>query len=108
MAKTNENLHLVRIDSVQVKGTSGLFGRATLMVYGILPSPAYELFTIETTIQKDEIVLKPLAKHDPEKIVIQITVPFQEKIKVKGLKRKMTYQIKVQGQESTVVEKFKL
>ena len=108
MSQTNENLRLVRVDSVKVKGTSGLFGRATLMVYGILPSPAYELITIETMIIEDEIVLKPLAKHDPEKIVIQITVPFEEKIKVKGLERKKTYQVIVQGQESTVIEKFKL
>ncbi|MDZ7289771.1 MAG: hypothetical protein ONB44_06915 [candidate division KSB1 bacterium] len=56
--------------------------RATFQVSGHLPNPAYKLDHLAVTVRGKIIEITPLAQHDPNKIVVQMLVPFTESVEV--------------------------
>ena len=102
-----QNLYRVVVDSLQVVRIEPKKGEAELVIYGILPNPSYEIDHVQVVKKGGEVKVIPWARHDPTKIVIQVTVPFKEKCRIKGLSRR-EYQIKVQGANRALVKKLRL
>ena len=61
---------------------------ATFLVKGILPSPAYSINKIEIEEKDGDVFLTPIIVHDPNKIVIQMAIPFEEKVEIKEIPSK--------------------
>lgn len=78
-----------------------------IKVEGNLPNPAYSFERFDVVVKEDVIEITPLAKHDADKIVMQVLVPFEEVCEVKNLKPG-TYEIKVVSRSDTVVSKEKV
>ncbi len=102
-----QNLYRVVVDSLQIVRVEPKKGEVELVIHGILPNPSYEIDHVEIVKKGGEVKVIPWARHDPSKIVIQVTVPFKEKCRIKGLSHR-EYQIKVQGANRTVVKKLSL
>ena len=92
-----QNLKKISVDSITVRSINSRKGIVELLLKGTLPNPAYKLDHIQTDVEKDEINITPWASYDPNLIVIQMIVNFEEKCTVKGLKKGKQYSIKVNG-----------
>jgi hypothetical protein len=91
----------VVVDSVKVSKVTALKGEAELVVYGVLPNPAYSIDHFEVKIKDDKVQIVPWATHDPQKVVIMMTVPFAEKCQVTGLQHNQVYHVLVEGSQKT-------
>lgn len=98
----------VSIERLQVVDMNAKKGQVLVKVNGILPNPSYEIERMDIQIKGDEILLVPKVKHDPKKIVIQMMVPFEEEVTVKGLKQEQSYKIKIKGPEKSFEQSFTL
>lgn len=96
----------ISIDSVKVIETIPDKGQIVISIKGVLPNPAYEIQKIETRIDKGKIQIIPHVYHDPNKVVIQLMIPFEKKVVVSGLVKKKKYEIKVANK--VYVKKFTL
>lgn len=96
------DLQKIYVDAVEAPQAVVAGDRFSVKVQGNLPNPAYMFERFDVAVKNDVIEITPLAKHDPEKIVIQVLVPFEEVCEVKNLKPG-TYQIKVIGRSEPVV-----
>ncbi len=103
----SKNMTIVPVKSVKIYKVSRWRKQAELMVDGYLPTPAYELDHVEVNIEDDEIQLTPWAQHDPDKVVIQMSVPFQKRCKIRGLCRNQTYRVIVEGSENAETENIR-
>ena len=72
---------LAHVDSVQVEH-KGLLRTPMLTVHGILPNPSYSIKDIVVESNGDSLTVKPVMQHDPEQVVIQITVRFSETVRL--------------------------
>lgn len=90
-----KSLQGVSVDSVKVIEMMPDKGEIVISIKGILPNPAYEIKKIETRIDKGKIQIIPHVYHDPNKVVIQMMIPYEKKVVVSGLKKKKKYEIKV-------------
>lgn len=103
----SKDMEVVPVKSVKIHRKNKRLRRAELLVYGYLPTPAYEFDHIHVHVQEDEIKITPWAQRDPEKIVIQISVPFHERCKIKGLQTHQIYKVRVEGSEGAETENLK-
>ena len=94
-AKGSDNLQLANVESFSFKPEKGT---AVVKIKGLLPNPSYSIERIDVKLEKEKIVLTPWMKHDPSIIAIQMTVPFEEEVKVTGLKKSTPYSINVKAQ----------
>jgi|GEM_PF-1317728 len=106
--KRSVSLTKVVVDSVRVADLDAEKGEAELVVHGVLPNPAYAIDHVEVKVSDAEIRITPWAMHDPEKVVIMMTVPFVEKCKVTKLARNRKYSIKVEGANMVIVQPMSL
>ncbi len=102
----NQTMQNISIDSVKVTEMIPDKGRIVVSIKGFLPNPAYEIQKIKVTIDKNKIQITPHVFHDPNKVVIQMTIPFEKKVVVSGLKEKKKYEIKVANK--VYINKFML
>ena len=65
-----------------------------VLLKGVLPNPAYTIDRIEKRVGGQVIDIYPHVSHDPTKIVIQVTVPFEQRVVISGLEKK-SYRIRV-------------
>ncbi len=104
-APTEKNmLHKIYVETVESENLISKTEELEVMVRGNLPSPAYTFDHFDVEVKGNVIEITPLAKHDPNKIVTQVLVPFEEVCKVKNLKPG-TYQVLVNSRVETVKAK---
>jgi hypothetical protein len=72
-----------------------------ILVKGSLPSPAYEFRKFDITVNKDTVIVTPLAKSDNKRMAAQVLIPFSEVCLVSGLDPG-TYHVKVAGRGQSV------
>jgi len=101
-------LHRLPVDSLKTLQKYPKKGQADLMIYGILPNPAYKIERIDVKVKEDIIQITPLASYVPKKIVIQMTVKFEEKCKVSRLNKGKEYNINLIGTKKSLRYKLKL
>ncbi len=86
-AEPNRMLQKAVVDSFLVKaGTQA--GSAEVTLYGLLPSPAYEIERIVVRRRGGRIDITPLMRYDPGKIVIMMNVPYRLSIALPRTRRK--------------------
>ncbi|MFQ6114138.1 MAG: hypothetical protein ACE5NG_08615 [bacterium] len=99
-------LRKIYVETVESKNLITEAEELEVTVRGNLPSPAYTFDHFDVQVKGNVIEITPLAKHDPNKIVAQVLVPFEEVCRVKNLKPG-NYQVKVNSRVETVkVEKL--
>ena len=77
---------LAHVDSVQIEH-KGLLRTPMLTLHGILPNPSYSIKDIIVESSDDSVTVKPVMQHDPQQVVIQITVRFSETVRLpRGVK----------------------
>lgn len=69
-------------------------GALEVLLTGYLPSPAYEIERVEVKRRGKTIEITPLMRHDPDKIVIMMTIPFSERVRLEKLRRQ-SYTVRV-------------
>jgi len=99
-------LQNISVDSVKVIEMIPDKGQIVVSIKGVLPNPAYEIQKIDTRIDKGKIQIFPHVYHDPNKVVIQMMIPFEKKVVVSGLLKKKKYEIRVANK--VYVRKFSL
>jgi hypothetical protein len=98
-------LQKIYVETVDSKSLISKGEVLEVTVKGNLPSPAYTFDRFDVQVKGNVIEITPLAKLDPNKIVAQVLVPFEEVCKIQKLKAG-TYEIKVNSRVETVkVEK---
>ncbi|RPI00984.1 MAG: hypothetical protein EHM72_07660 [Calditrichaeota bacterium] len=91
MKGTKEGLQQAVVDSFQIMPAAdeGLEVR----IFGILPSPAYTLDHVHVKKSGTSIEITPWMQYDPNKIVIMVTIPYQETISIGKVERDMMVKI---------------
>ena len=98
------SLQKIYIDAVEPQQLLGAADQLNVKVQGNLPNPSYTFDRFDVVVKKNLIEITPLAKHDTDKIVMQVLVPFEQVCEVKNLKPGK-YEIKVIGRSESVVSK---
>lgn len=94
-------LHKIYVETLDSKNLISKAEELEVTIRGNLPSPAYTFDHFDVQVKGNVVEITPLAKHDPNKIVAQVLVPFEEVCKVKNLKPG-NYQVKVNSRVETV------
>ncbi|MFQ5602900.1 MAG: hypothetical protein ACE5HS_06485 [bacterium] len=102
--KEHSMLQKIYIDSVDSKAVVLKDEVLEVKIKGNLPSPAYTFERFDIEVRGKTIEISPLARHDANKMVIQVLVPFEEVCRVDNLKPGI-YEIKVNGRGDTAVSK---
>ncbi len=84
--QNQQNLNYT-IESLSVIKKNSDDKSAFFLLKGILPNPAYSVKEIKISLEGDTISILPVIHHDPNKIVIQMAIPFEKEIKVENIKR---------------------
>ena len=77
---------------------------AIFLIKGVLPSPAYSVKEIKIDYKDNFVTFLPVIIHDPNKIVIQMAIPFEKEIKVKNIKNACDVKVG----EKTYIKKFSI
>jgi uncharacterized protein (DUF2249 family) len=96
MKNKPEYYHL-SVDSVKIDTTESAKGRVTVTVYGVLPNPSYQFDHFDIVRDGNLITITPLATHDPNKIVIQLIIPYKEKCQIKYDQKGKNWKINING-----------
>lgn len=95
-------LQQVYVEDIEVQtGTLEAGDTLRVVVRGSLPSPAYTFEQFDVHVKEDTITVTPLARHDPDKLVTQVLVPFEEVCSVPDLKSG-SYAVVAAGRTSQV------
>ncbi len=101
------NLQKVYVEAVEPQPVIATGDHLNVKVQGNLPNPAYTFDRFDVVVKNGVIEITPLAKHDTDKIVMQVLVPFEQVCEVKNLKPGK-YEIKVIGRSEAVVSKERI
>jgi len=91
----------VYVESVKQTAQVPDSGVVRLKIAGNLPNPAYTLVDFYVDVKGNTIEVTPLATVDRSKLVIQVIVPFEREVTVKGLKPG-SYKVEVRGRGGIV------
>ncbi|MCG8608229.1 hypothetical protein MJD09_25000 [bacterium] len=92
--QADTNMQRIYVDSYDCRETLTKSEVLEVQVSGNLPSPAYSFSRFDVTVGGGVIEITPLATYNPNKIVAQMLVPFEQTCQVEGLKVG-TYEVKV-------------
>ena len=105
--KAEENSQLKQnytIESLSVVQKNSDEKAAVFLLKGILPSPAYSVKEIKIDYKDNLITFLPVISHDPNKIVIQMAIPFEKELMVKNIKSECDVKIG----KKTYIKKFSI
>ena len=91
----------IYVDSLSVLEPEKAGKPLRIQVKGYLPNPAYVFDHFQVEVVADTVRITPWAQYDPDKIVIQITIPFEKICTVKKLKSGK-YRIEAIGRDKRV------
>lgn len=92
-AQKSSLLQKAAVDSVAVIDAEQE-GALDVVLTGYLPSPAYEIERVEVKRRGKTIEITPLMRHDPDKIVIMMTIPYSKRVRLEKL-RHQAYTVRV-------------
>ncbi len=98
-----QQLTLASVDSMTVTRENGA---VSVLLHGMLPNPAYALERVDVDVQNNVVNLLPWMSHDPNKIVIQMTVPFEHNVDI-GTLDLPDYTIRVHTQQGILARDLK-
>lgn len=95
------DLQRIYVEEVAAKESIAKTEVLAVTVKGNLPSPAYTFEHFDIKVRGNVIEITPLAKHETNKLVAQVLVPFEQVCRVGNLKPGK-YEIKVKGRTRTI------
>jgi len=99
-----DKTQLFYIDDATCGETISSGERLEVTVKGNLPSPAYSFEGFDVKVKGDVIEISPLANYEPDKLVAQVLVPFEEVCRVENLKPG-TYDLKINSRGGPILKK---
>lgn len=75
------------LESFEVVEKSGTEKKAIFLLKGYLPNPAYSLRDVKIERQGEKVVVVPEIDYDPNKVVIQVAVPFEKKVVIDKIEK---------------------
>ena len=103
---TTVNLNKVQITECVIENRDA-GGNVIVTIKGILPNPSYRIERVDSHIKNGKIVLTPWMSNDPSLIVIQMTVPFEEKVELANLENGKDYVIEIVGEQRVVAQELR-
>ena len=102
----SQNLKNAQVEECVVEKMDPDSGSVIVSIKGILPNPSYKIEHVDVKVEKNIITLTPKMSHDPSLTVIQMTIPFEEKVSLSDLTEK-SYIIEIIGDNKVVAQELK-